>query len=438
MRETFAANIKKNALFSNADRLLLAVSGGLDSMVLCDLLLKLGCDISIAHCNFQLRGEEADADERLVSEFSRSNKLQFYSQQFDTRKYAAEKKISVQMAARELRYNWFSRLMQEEGFAYLLTAHHLNDNIETFFINLLRGSGINGLKGIEEKKGNAVRPLLGFTRAEIEAYARQYKIAYREDSSNSEDKYLRNYLRLHVIPKLKESNPAFEETFAAELKNLKQAHGIIQEYVEQARTEVTSVAEGVFRIDIDKLRQKKSSSMLLFELLRKYHFNSATVNKIEESLDAGSGKLFYSDTHELLRDRQYLLVRPIATTNREETVLIQKDVSVITAPVHLQLSHATEQAEYSENTVQLDSDKLVFPLRLEKWKQGDRFYPLGMKGSKKLSDFFTAEKMSLFDKENQWLLKSGEDIVWVIGRRIDDRYKITAQTKNYLTVELHR
>ena len=437
MLQSFEQYIHKHRLLTKQNNLLVAVSGGVDSMVLCDLLLKAGYMFSVAHCNFQLRGEEANGDEELVKEFCVLNNIPFFIKKFNTAEYAAEKNISIQMAARDLRYNWFSELMIEHKFDKLLTAHHLNDNIETFFINLIRGSGVNGLKGILPENKGIIRPLLFAKRNDIEAYATENKVKYRNDSSNASDKYLRNYLRLNIIPKFKELNPSFEDTMEAELSRLRDLQGLLNRTIEQEKKDCVKKENGFVKFDIERIKKSEIPSLLLFELLKNYGFSSALVQNIENCLDAESGKIFRSDDFQITKDRKFLILSELKKDLAQESkFLIEEMNAIIDKPLKLKLHQKSNfEITNNKNKIGLDADKLVFPLSIELWKKADKFMPLGMNGFKKLSDFFTNEKMSLPEKERQWLLKSKGDIVWVIGRRIDERYKITEETKHVLEIE---
>jgi tRNA(Ile)-lysidine synthase len=441
MTEAFNAYINKQQLFTKNNSLLVAVSGGKDSMALCVLLKDAGYNkFSVAHCNFTLRGKEADADEAFVKAYCEKNRTPCFHIKFNTNTYAKEKSISIQMAARELRYRWFNELMVEHGFDYLLTAHHANDNIETFFINLLRGSGINGLKAILPKQGKLIRPLLFATRAEIDAYVKENKITFREDSSNREDKYLRNYLRLHIIPAFKKLNPSFEQTLTDEIEVLQQTNLILTKEVEKQRKKLLTKDGDALKINIDKLNKTKASKLILFELIKDLGFNSSQSNDIYNSLQAQSGKTFVSNTHALIKDREFLIIKPKADDNTPSEFLIKKEDKEINHPIKLNITflkgniNSIPKKDFTSNKAFIDADRITFPLTVNKWKQGDKFIPLGMKGFKKLSDFFTAEKASLFDKQNQWILRCNDDIIWLVGKRMDERFKVSTSTKNICVI----
>ncbi len=442
MLDKFIQYIKKESLFTQKHKLLVALSGGNDSMALCKLLKEAGFNFAVAHCNFKLRGSESDADATFVENYCTQNKIKHFYTSFETNSYAAKNKLSTQMAARDLRYKWFDELIKKNKFNYLLTAHHLNDNIETFFINLLRGSGINGLKGIVPKNENKVRPLLFATRDEIEEYVKQNAIQFREDSSNIEDKYLRNRLRHYIIPEFKRLNPSFEQTMAKELEILQEVNGLVINEVEKKKKAIASIRNGNGKIDIAKLEKTDSPRLLLFEILKEFGFNPTQVANIYDALQGLPGKVFISETHTLIKDRKYLIIKKKSARAKEE-ISIYKNSEEIKESVNLTISYVKlkkggdTKIPTLKNFAYLDADKLKFPLTLAKWKLGDKFRPLGMKDFKKLSDFFIAEKMNLFEKENQWVLHSGKEIVWVLDRRIDDRFKITDKTKRICVIELN-
>jgi len=434
--DLFIRHINKQQLFTKNDKLLVAVSGGIDSMALCALLLKANYQFSIVHCNFMLRGSESEEDELFISAYCKKNNVLLFNRAFNTKHYAETKKISIQMAARELRYAYFDELLKNHSFDYLLTAHHLNDSIETFFINLSRGSGINGLKGISEKQNSIVRPLLPFTKDEILNYAEKNSINYRTDSSNTEEKYLRNYLRLNIIPQFKNLNPSFEKTMEKELELMQQYHSIIQShFLSEIKQAVSKTPTGI-TIKIETILNCKTPELLLFEILNEYGFNSKLISSINESLNGISGKHFSSEEYELLKDRDFLIVNKKVTLSKEE-IIIEKDTSEILNPLHLKFNHVTDFViENNTEVAYIDESKLQYPLILRPWKRGDKFKPLGMAGFKKLSDLFVDKKLNNFEKEYVRVLENGNnEIIWVVNVRMDDRFKITANTKQILRIE---
>jgi tRNA(Ile)-lysidine synthase len=433
MIKAFSTYIKNHKLFTDKNTLLVAVSGGADSMALCHILTDVGFKFNVAHCNFNLRGKEADADEKFVINYCKKNNIKYFTTKFNTLAYAENKGISIQMAARDLRYNWFNQLLAEHNFDYLLTAHHANDNIETFFINLLRGSGINGLKAILPKKDKLVRPLLFAMRAEIESYLVKNKIPYREDSSNKEDKYLRNHLRLQVIPALKKLNPSFEQTISAEIEILQQTNLILKKEIDNHRKKLLIADGNTFKIHIKKLEKVTAPKLILFELVKDFEFNSSQASNIYDSLNTQSGKTFTSNTYILIRDRDFLLIKKLEKKSSKD-FFIKANTAKIKYPINLRIFYINgnindiPKTDFAANKAFIDADKLTFPLTLNKWQTGDKFRPLGMKGFKKVSDFFTAEKVTLFDKQNQWILRCNQDIIWLVGKRVDDRFKVTTST----------
>ncbi|HKC69791.1 MAG TPA: tRNA lysidine(34) synthetase TilS [Bacteroidia bacterium] len=441
MIKAFTAYIQKHALFTTNNMLLVALSGGADSMALCELLKATGFSFYVAHCNFTLRGKEADNDEKFVIDYCKKNKIKCFTKKFKTAKYAENKGISIQMAARQLRYTWFNKLMNEHSFDYLLTAHHANDNIETFFINLLRGSGINGLKAILPKKDKTVRPLLFATRAEIETYIAENKILYREDSSNKEDKYLRNQLRLQVIPALKKINPSFEKTVSTEIEILQQANLVLQEEVENQRKKLLLKESSAYKISIKNLIKTTAPKLILFELIKDFGFNTTQANNVYNGLQAQSGKVFTNDTHTIVKDREYLIIKKNEKEIQSD-FFINADTNLLKYPIKIKIEFikgnidSILQKDFISGKAYIDADKITFPLTLNKWQKGDKFKPLGMKGFKKVSDFFTSEKATLFDKQNQWILRCNNDIVWLVGKRVDDRFKVTGSTKKICVISV--
>lgn len=441
IRKEFEAFVNEQRLFSKNDRILLALSGGVDSVVLAELLLELGYTFSAAHCNFHLRAEESNRDADFVIKWAESHGVELFIQDFDTYGYMQEKGISLEMAARELRYSWFENIMQENQFDYLLTAHHADDSAETFFINLLRGTGIAGLHGILPKNGSIVRPLLFATRKSILDYAESRNIQFVEDSTNSETKFLRNKIRHRVIPVLKEISPDFDSIIRKNIERLRDTETIFRSAIEKVKDEIIIREKENIKISIAELQRLHPIGIYLYEILSDYGFNESVVNNVSMVLDAESGKRFYSKTHCLLKDREYLLIYPIDKDEKETNYSIDVEITSIIEPFKAKIEVLKElnfiSVPKKANVAMLDMDLLNFPLELRHWKQGDSFVPFGMKKKKKLSDFFTANKYSLLDKERQWLLCSGNEIVWVVGKRIDDRFKISNSTKSVLKIEIN-
>lgn len=441
IRKEFKAFVDEQRLFSKDDRILLALSGGVDSVVLAELLLELGYTFSAAHCNFHLRGEESNRDAEFVIKWAERKKVKLFVQDFDTYAYMQEKGISLEMAARELRYSWFENLMQENQIDYLLTAHHADDSAETFFINLLRGTGIAGLHGILPKNGNIIRPLLFATRKSILDYAESKNIQFVEDSTNSETKFLRNKIRHRVIPMLKEISPDFDSIIRKNIERLRDTETVFRNTVENVKDEIIIRENENIKISIAELQSLNPMGIYLYEILSDYGFNESVVNNVSMVLDAESGKRFYSKTHCLLKDREYLLIYPIEKEETETEYSIDAEITSIIEPFKAKIEVLKDlnfiSVPKKANVAMLDMDLLNFPLELRHWKQGDSFVPFGMRKKKKLSDFFTSNKYSLLDKERQWLLCSGDEIVWVVGKRIDDRFKISNSTKSVLKIEIN-
>ena len=425
--------ITEKSLFVREDKLILGISGGADSVCLMHVFLELGYSFELAHCNFNLRGEESDADEYFVKDLAKKYQLKIHVKQFDTLVYAAENKISTQMAARDLRYAWFEKLRIKSNAKYLAIAHHANDDVETFFINLVRGSGLKGFLGIKEKNNAIVRPLLSVSRLEIEQYLKDRGLVFREDSSNASVKYLRNKIRHELIPLLAQMNPSIQQTVKDEMRILDGVAQIYASKVEEVRKDLTQEKNGIVQLEISALLALNPLHSYLYELLSAYGFYA--VEAISKALQGQSGKQFFSSTHQLVVDRENIF---ISLLNKENEVfeITEKTISLV-YPLEINFKVMTDKTIiYDNNIAQLDIEKLKFPLTLRKWKEGDKFMPLGMKKFKKLSDFFIDSKFSIIDKQEQWLLCSGLDIVWVLGCRIDERYKLESNTKKVYIAQL--
>lgn len=438
MLEAFLKNCSEKKLIKPGQKVLLAISGGIDSMVLLYLFEKSGFDYGIVHCNFQLRGNESDEDEEFVKREVLIHGVPAFFQTFDTREYAQINGISIEMAARELRYEYFEKIRSENNYDFIATAHHSDDLIETFFLNLSRKTGIKGLTGIKDKAGNIIRPLLFAGRDDIEAFAAENYIEYREDSTNSEVIYQRNFLRHKILPLFTELNPSFKKNILASIENLKDAASVYTGFLESEKEKAVKDAIDSLIVDIDTLQQSAYPKLLLLEILSAYGFNSAVVDEVFQSLDSDSGKQFFSKTHRLVKDREKLFISAIED-NGNKIYYIEAGDRQLFQPFDVNLE--TQAAEgykirKEKNIACVDLDKLQFPLLIRKWQQGDYFQPLGMTGLKKVSDFFIDEKLPLHEKENTWLLCSGEKIVWIMGQRIDNRFKITPKTKNILQIEI--
>jgi tRNA(Ile)-lysidine synthase len=437
METRFNKYISANALFDKSTKVLAAVSGGVDSVVLVELLKRAGMDFGIAHCNFQLRDDESEADEAFVKRLAKDCGVAFHVKRFETSEYARKGKLSVQMAARALRYDWFEKVRLKDDYGVIATAHHLDDSVETFFLNLVRGTGIRGLSGIEPKNGNVVRPLLFAKKDDIITYASQANLTFREDASNVEDKYNRNFIRHNVIPQLEKLNPAFVESMQETMGRLAVCKEIYQQAILELKADI--VEEGAtVKLNIAKLNALSSLNHILFELISKYGFTSSDVSDIAAALDGAPGKRFFSGSHRLIKDRDYLLIDPI-DRNISEVVTIEEGTTNISKPIALTFELRARDGlviPRSDRKACLDHAKLKYPLTLRNWTEGDSMQPLGMVGRKKLSDIFIDQKIPLNEKENIFVLESEGEIAWVVGHKIDDRFKTTDATEQVYLIEL--
>ncbi len=432
MLESFQDHLDTRFPFLRKSRLLLAVSGGLDSMAMCDLFLKSGFDVSLAHCNFTLRGNESDADERFVADYAQRNGLMLHHTRFDTRAFAADNRLSIQLAARQLRYMWFDELLEKFKYDYLLTAHHADDNIETFLINLSRRSGIGGLSGIPEQNGKIVRPLLPFYRHDLEQYVRSQRIEWREDSSNASGDYLRNRIRQRLIPVLNDTVPGFADAIGESLKNLNMARRMADDAAHLVYKEVAVELPGKTLFKCAELTRLEHYAAYLHHWFAPYGFTAW--NDIYALVDATSGKQILSATHRLVKDREVLILETLKQPS-DEVVLIDVGTNEVASPLRLQFSMVDAVKDAGDNRIFADADLLQFPLTLRRWQAGDVFVPFGMRGSKKVSKFLKDEKVSLPDKDAVWVLCSGETILWVIGRRMSDLFKVTDATQNIIRID---
>jgi tRNA(Ile)-lysidine synthase len=412
----------------------LACSGGLDSVVLAHLCSQCELDFSLAHCNFKLRGKESNIDEKFVRELAEKLGKSFFTEDFETLDYAHDQKVSMQMAARELRYEWFKGLMLQNNIKTLVTAHHADDNLETFIINLSRGTGIIGLTGIPSQTRNIVRPLLPFTRIQILEFANSSNLAWREDQSNAETKYLRNKIRHEIVPLLKELHPTFLANFKQTQEFLKQIADISDNHISQLKEDIFKEEGEVIRIKIESLQSLKPLDAYIHALFSAFGFTAW--EDLKHLLTAMSGKEVRSRTHRLVKDRDFLLLTNIAN-NFQKVFQITKEDTEIQIPIGLRISTVHSIEEVGPKVLYVDKETLKYPLTLRKWQKGDYFYPLGMGGRKKLSKYLKDEKVDVIAKEKQWLLCSGNDVIWVVGKRADDRYKITKSTKKISKIVLN-
>lgn len=450
MIDQFQAYINRYNLIAEGDKVILALSGGIDSMVLADLLLKVKVDFVAAHCNFHLRGEESDGDEKFVRDYAERNGIQCYVKHFETEEYAAEQGVSIEMAARDLRYAWFEELRQQLGYDKIAVAHHADDQAETFFINLLRGAGLNGLKGMKPQNGVVIRPLLWASREQIRQYAVESQIIWHEDHTNAESVYLRNKIRNQLLPTFDELQPEARQGLYKSLEHLSAENELYRALLKEKLAQIVELDGDVQRLPFSKLVKAKVpepaipeatrraegptySFQLLFEWLRQYGFNTDQCHFIYDAIGTGVGNQYCSATHRLVIGRDELQLSEIKE-KKDDEIQIGIGEEEILSPFHLCFSKLERTADFiidkSSEVAQLDADKIQFPLILRHWRHGDRFHPLGMKGSKLLSDFFVDLKFTEYQKQSVWLLVSADgDILWVVGYRLDDRFKITDDTK---------
>jgi tRNA(Ile)-lysidine synthase len=460
--QKFQQYIAQENLFSAKDTLLLAVSGGIDSVVLCELCRRADYDFVIAHCNFQLREAESERDEQFVRQLAKEYGKRVLVKRFDTQLYAKENKVSIQVAARELRYDWFysitdrrepvvssdaSRLTPHASGlspdasrlpSHVLTAHHLDDNIETLLMNFFKGTGIAGLRGMLPKQGKIIRPLLFAGKDAIKQFAAAHALAWVEDSSNQLDKYARNYLRNQLIPMVKNIYPEAENNLAHSLQRFKEIEMLYRQSIDQHKKKLLENKGNEVHIPVLKLQKTVPLHSVVYEIIKDYGFSARQVEEVIGLLESETGRQLSSETHRIIKNRSWLIISP-AKTLEADNILVEAPGLVEFAIGHLKLVFhvkVPEQIPDAGNTALLDAGGIAFPLLLRKWKTGDYFYPLGMRKKKKLSRFFIDQKLSKTAKENIWVLESNKKILWVVGHRIDDRFKITPQTKTTLQLTL--
>lgn len=436
--QQFIDYIKKNALFSLDEKILLGVSGGKDSALMVQLFKLAGLDFSIAHCNFNLRADESQRDESFVRLLAHSVNVPFYVAHFDTKTYAAEHQISVQMAARELRYQWFEEIRGKGNYAYIALAHHQNDSIETLLLNLTRGTGISGLHGILPKRGKLIRPMLFLSRMQIDELVENNPIEFVNDSSNESTKYARNLIRHTVIPHLREINPNLEHTFVQNIHRFAQIESLLEDMATQIRSRISRNVGGAVYFDIKEIMALNPLQLLFFELMKPFHFSGTVVDEIIQSLTNQSGTSFYSFSHRATVDRKNLIISEIKPMNEEHYLIHSTDEYVLIEDQKISLFH-TESTLVENNKLKafVDADRLIFPLIVRFKQNGDRFMPLGMTQFKKLSDFLIGEKVPLPQKDRIPLLINGNgEMIWVAGLRQDNRYKVNTTTKKVVIFEL--
>ena len=451
MIDQFQAYINRCHLIAEGDKLILALSGGIDSMVLADLLLKTKVEFVAAHCNFHLRGEESDGDDWFVRTFAEKRGIHCFVKHFETEKYAANHGISIEMAARDLRYAWFEQLRQQLGYDKIAVAHHADDQAETFFINLLRGAGLRGLKGMQPMNGVIIRPLLWASREQIRQYAVENHIVWREDHTNVESVYLRNRIRNQLLPVFDELQPKARQGLYKSLEHLSAENELYRALLKEKLAQIVEREGEIQRLPYSTIIKAKVtepvegptySFQLLFEWLRQYGFNTDQCHFIYDAIGTGIGNQYFSPTHCVVIGRDDLQLSEIKEKTDDE-IQIEIGEEEVLSPVHLRFFRFEKNADFiidkSSEVAQLDADKIQFPLILRHWRHGDRFHPLGMKGSKLLSDFFVDQKFTEYQKQNVWLLVSADgDILWVVGYRMDDRFKIANDTKTVFECRWNR
>lgn len=442
LAEHFKEYIRQHQLFGEQDHLLLAVSGGVDSVVLCELCRQAGYAFSMAHCNFQLRGEESDRDEQFVRQLADRYSVPLFVKSFDTKQYVADHKCSKQEAARALRYAWFDELLREQeksqpGHWYLLTAHHADDNIETAAMNYFRGTGIKGLRGMLPRQGHILRPLLFARRREIEDFAWLHQLEFVTDSSNLEEAYARNFFRLRLIPLFKVVYPEVEQNLLHNLERFGEVETLYEEIIAQHRKKLVQQKGNEYHIPVLKLKKTKPLRTIVHELIREWGFTAHQMPDVIALLDSETGKYVASATHRIFRNRNWLVISP-GRSEEADHILVVEGAGELLYPggkLLLQVSNHTQPSD-TDAAATLDARHIQYPLLLRKWKAGDYFYPLGMKKKKKVSRFLIDKKLSLTEKEKVWVLESGRRIVWVVGHRIDDRFKVTGQTDKVLQLQV--
>ena len=432
MIELFSKYVQREGLFNRSQSVLIGVSGGVDSVVLCELMFQKNVKFAIAHCNFGLRGGESDGDDIFVASLAEKYDVDHHRVFFDTKLEAQKERVSIQMAARSLRFQWFDKIAKENNYDVIAVATHLNDDVETLFINLIRGTGLSGLTGIRPKNGKIVRPLLFATRKEILEFAKTQNLSWREDSSNADTKYVRNKIRHEVIPVLKELNPNIESVFADNISRFKEVESFLEQYIGNLKKELIRSDDTADYIVIKRLMKESHPRLILLNVLSEYGFNASQCSDIIQAIGGISGKLVIAPAYRLLVDREYLIVQSTQVKKELEEVQIDAHQKLLESPLQLKfqiLDRSDFEIIKDDSVACLDFKSLKFPLTLRKWKEGDWFVPLGMHGKKKISDFLINKKTSLYKKQNTWVLLSEGQIVWVVGQRVDNRFKVENQSK---------
>ena len=437
MLEAFKSYIVKNKLFTKDESLIAAVSGGIDSMAMLNLLRESGYNISVAHCNFGLRGDESDGDQLLVEDYCRKHSISIDTRKFETRAFAESNGISIQMAARELRYDWFGELAEKRGSSAIAIAHNHDDIIETFFINLARGTGLKGLTGIKTRNEKIVRPLLFASREMITAYVDAGEIPFREDSSNNEIYYTRNLVRHRLIPLMEEINPSFRESAGATIKRLAEAESVLSGYFDSLRRALVKSEKDAYSISIDHLLSFKPRDIHIYEMLKQFGISSGQVDEVSKIIRSGPGSQRVTPTHIIYKDRhQLFIVEPGSLPLRTRVTDSPEVIDALPGFSCSVVDRKDFVIEDNPSVAALDLDKVKFPLTVRSWNDGDRFQPLGMKGMKKLSDLFADLKIPAHRKNTIRIFTSADDIIWVAGLRIDHRYRITDSTARVLLIRM--
>jgi len=433
--QRFISYIHGQHIFTKNNRLLLAVSGGVDSVALAHLCKQAGFDAGIAHCNFQLRGADSERDEIFVKEFAAGLEMPFHAVRFDTRQYADTHRVSTQVAARELRYGWFEIIRQQQEYDFILTAHHADDNIETVLMNFFRGTGINGLTGMKPVYEKIRRPLLFARRTELETYLTDHKLSFVQDESNLHDDYTRNYFRNTILPLISKTYPEVQQNLADNIERFKEVETLYSGELARIKKKLFSADGENIRIPVLKLKKTPAMKTILLELIRPYGFKPTQLNEVVRLLDSDSGRYMVSESHRILKDRKHLVISALKDSGHT-AVVIEGEGQVVFANGKLRLQK-TEKTEIIKNDhiALIDAAAVQFPLLLRPWRAGDYFYPLGMPGKKKLAKFFIDRKLSLADKEKVWVVEMNRKIIWVIGHRPDDRFKVTGKTREVLRIE---
>jgi tRNA(Ile)-lysidine synthase len=439
--DRFYKNLENTLFVKGKRKILIAASGGVDSMVLLHLLAQSNHNLQVAHVNYHLRGEESMGDEQHVSQFCHTMGLAFTKKDIPLLSEQQRAGHSIQMAARDQRYQWLEEIRKEKGFDFIATAHHSNDVVETFFLNLTAGCGIRGLHGIPQKRGNIIRPLLPFTKSEIYNYAQAEEISYREDSSNHQNYYMRNFIRNKILPLFEELNPQFIQTMQSNVQRIKEAEELYNLSLKQYTNQITKTDGNKLEINKNELLKLSFKKSILYELLKDYGFTSGQIEDVVKAA-VGSGKNFYAKNHRLVIDRDKIIVKAISPQPPIQSHVIHLQTNVVemsNAFLRFDLLEGPQPLPTSSVVFHVDYDKLCFPLELRKWKPGDVFAPLGMKGKKKkVKEYFIDNKLNLFEKEDAWILTSQEEVVVLLGHRVDERFKIEQGTKKIYQIALIR